>query len=68
MKNKLITIELDSFNDIPVVYYKGKRLTNIIDINFSWHTDTEEQGEKKLDISYADTEEGVIRGIKEVKI
>lgn len=68
MNNKLITIELDSFNDSPVVYYKGERINNIMDINFIWNTDTNEPGEKKLGISFVDTDEHVIKGIKEIKM
>lgn len=67
-KSKLIMIELDSFNDVPVVYFKGKRITNIQDINFQWSTDTEEQGNKKIGISYLDINEKVIKGIKEIKL
>lgn len=44
---KLITIELDSFNDVPVVHYKGQRINKILDINFQWSTDTDESGEKR---------------------
>lgn len=67
-KPKLITIELESFNDVPVVYYKGKRINNIMDINFQWYTDTEEPGDKKFALSHVDLSKNVVKGIKEMKM
>ncbi|WP_299090365.1 hypothetical protein [uncultured Metabacillus sp.] len=67
-KPKLITIELDSFKDEPVVHFRGKRIKNIQDINFQWFTDTDEPGDKKIGITYFDLEEHVVKGIKEIKM
>lgn len=67
-KSKLITIELDSFNDVPIIYFRGKRINKIQDISFQWHTDTDEPGDKQIGISYLDSNEMVMKGIKEIKI
>lgn len=57
VKDKLLVIELESLDDVPKIYYRGNR----------WETDTEKHGEKKIELSYFDEKERVVKGIVEVK-
>lgn len=55
--DKLLVIEMDNASSIPRVIYKGKEITNRINVNFKWETDTDELGGMELSIKYAEKEE-----------
>lgn len=62
VKDKLLVIELESLYDVPKIYYRGNRIENMVLVNFKWETDTE-----KIELSYFDEKERVVKGIVEVK-
>lgn len=67
VKDKLLVIELESLDDVPKIFYRGNRIENMVLVNFKWETDTEKHGEKKIELSYFDEKERVVKGIVEVK-
>lgn len=48
-RNPLLTIELENDTSVPKVFYKGEEITNKINVQFDWETDTDIPG----GVSYA---------------
>lgn len=42
-KHKLLTIELDSYNSVPKVMYKGEEITGKVSVSFDWKTNDHQE-------------------------
>lgn len=49
---KLLTIEIDDINSVPVVHYKGEKLNPISEFDLTWKTKTHLPGHISFDIEH----------------
>lgn len=58
--NKLLVIELDSYDSVPTVFYKGKQILGEVKVSFEWETDDAESKKyPHILIKYVDKENEV---------
>lgn len=61
-----VRIEIDDIHDVHVVYVDGKRRFSmdtdepLMDLVYDWHTDTDVETKKSLNIKYADMNAGKV--------